>query len=49
MPLGMAITTTTSSTLTLACALMWDTSITGNFELAGSNALIMAIQTTQNS
>ena len=49
MPLGMAITTTTSSTLTLACALMWNTSITGNFELGGSNALITAIQTTQNS
>jgi hypothetical protein len=49
MPLGMAITTTTSSTLTLACALMWDTSVTGNFEVGGSNSLITAVQTTQNS
>jgi hypothetical protein len=49
MPLGMAITTSTSSTLTLACALMWDTSITTHFELLGSNALITAIQTTQNT
>jgi hypothetical protein len=48
LPLGMAITTTTESTLTLACTEVWNTSATGKFEMSATNSLITALQTSHN-
>jgi hypothetical protein len=48
MSLGMAVSTSTASTLTLACAHVADSSATGNFALVANDSLITAIQTTQN-
>lgn len=48
VPLGMAISTTTESTLTLACTEVWNTSVTGKFEMTATNSLITAVQTSHN-
>ncbi len=49
VPLGMAISTTSASTLTLGCTNVWNTESTGKFTMAATNSLITAIQTSSNS
>jgi len=46
---GMAVTTTSASTLTLACINVSNSSKTGNFALRATFSLITAVQTTLNS
>lgn len=49
MSLGLAVTTTAPSKLTLACANVSNSSTTGSFALRASHSVITAVQTTQNS
>jgi len=49
MALGMAVTTTEASNLTLACANVSNSSKSNNFAVRAAHALITAVQTTQNS
>ncbi len=48
LPLGIAVTTTTESTLTLGCTEVWNTSSTGKFEMSATNSVITALQTSHN-
>jgi hypothetical protein len=49
LSLGMGVTTTAISKLTLACSNVSNSSTTGGFTLRGTYAAITAVQTTQNS
>jgi hypothetical protein len=49
LSLGMAIGTSSTSTLTLACADASNNSVTGSFAMRAAYSLITAIQTSQNS
>ncbi len=49
VPLGMAITTTTESTLTLACTHVWEVETKGAFAMTAINSFLSAIQTSSNS
>jgi hypothetical protein len=44
VPLGMAFTTTTESTLTLACTHVWESETKGSFTMAATNSFLSAIQ-----